>query len=120
MKATILDSRDDGKGKCYLCKIKLEDYVKGLPSTYQDYDIQREIVSNVYLDRLVDTVLFRRHIPPIVLVVDNKKFHQRGKRVEIESPKILDGLQRTFRLQAIRNSIDFCLSKLDRNENYLD
>jgi hypothetical protein len=60
MKATILDSRDDGRGKCYLCKITLANYIKGLPSTYQDYDIQREIVTNVYLDHLVDTIVAER------------------------------------------------------------
>jgi hypothetical protein len=119
MKATILDSRDDGNGRCFLCKITLEDYIAGLPSTYQDYDIQREIVTNVYLDRLVDTVLSRQHIPPIVLVVEEKKFRQRSKNVQIESFKILDGLQRTFRLQAIRKTIDFC-NRLDEDEEYLE
>jgi hypothetical protein len=63
MRATILDQRDDGHTRCYLCKLSLEDYIQGLPKTYQDYDIQREIVSNVYLDTLVDTVIARRHIP---------------------------------------------------------
>jgi len=119
MKATILDSRDDVREKCYLCKITLEDYINGLPSTYRDYDIQREIVTNVYLDHLVDTVLSRRHIPPIVLVVEKSQFKQKTTEVQIETFKILDGLQRTFRLQAIRKTIDFCINELDKNEDYL-
>lgn len=120
MKATILDSRDDRESKCYLCRITLEDYIQGLPSTYQDYDIQREIVTNVYLDHLVETVLSGQHIPPIVLVVETKKFRKAGNEARIEDFKILDGLQRTFRLQAIRKTIDFCLKNLSKNEDYLD
>ena len=120
MKATILDRRDDGGGTtCYLCKINLEDYIQNLPSTYRDYDIQREIVSNVYLDRLVDTVLGRRHIPPIVLVVDSRQSHARGDALEVKAFKILDGLQRTFRLQAIRKTMTFCYQTLDPTEDYL-
>ena len=119
MKAKVLDSRDDGIGKCYLCSISLEEYVNGLSSDYQEYDIQREIVSNVYLDHLVDTVLNRRHIPPIVLVADAKSIKNKNEVLEIDSFKILDGLQRTFRLKAIRETIGFCIKKLDNNEDYL-
>lgn len=70
IKARILDSRTEGDSTCFLSSMSLEDYVGALPSSYRDYEVQREIVSNVYLDHLVDTVLNRRHIPPIVLVVD--------------------------------------------------
>jgi len=119
MNATILDIRDDDGAKCFLSKITLEDYINGLPTTYRAYEIQREIVTNVYLDRLVDTVLARRHIPPIVLVVEASNFKQTGMEATIKTFKILDGLQRTFRLQAIRKTITLCLSELDKNEDYL-
>jgi hypothetical protein len=119
MKARILDQRDDQDSRCYLCKLSLEDYIQGLDDTYQDYDIQREIVTNVYLDTLVDTVLERRHIPPIVLVVDGKEFNVKGNELEIRRFKILDGLQRTFRLEAIRKTLSFCSEQLDANEDYL-
>src|SRR5262245_22906579 len=119
MKATILDTREDDKGICYLCKFSLEEYIQGLPSTYRDYEIQREIVSNVYLDRLVDTVLSKRHIPPIVLVLGKNSFEKRGGTLSIDAFKILDGLQRTFRLKAIRETVDFCI-KLNHEENYLE
>ena len=78
MDATVLDSRDDGIGTCYLCRIALEDYVNGLPTDYQDYDIQREIVANVYLDHLVETVLNKRHIPPIVLVAERASIKKKA------------------------------------------
>jgi len=118
MKAPILDSRKDGNGKCYLCKIMLEDYITSLPDTYQDYEIQREIVTNVYLDQLVETVLARRHIPPIVLVVEKGRFRETKATLEIDTFKILDGLQRTFRLKAIRSTIDYAL-QLDKNEDFI-
>lgn len=112
VKATVLDSRHDVEGRCYLCKIRLEDYILGLPPTYREYDIQREIVSNVYLDHLVDTVLASRHIPPIVLVASDADFRLQGSDAVITSFKILDGLQRTFRLEAIRKTIKYSIEKL--------
>jgi len=119
VKAKILDERDDKNNKCFLSSISLEEYVNALPSSYQDYDVQREIVSNVYLDHLVDTVLTRCHIPPIVLVIEGTDYSRDGNILEIGAFKILDGLQRTFRLQAIRKTIEFCCRELDQNEDYL-
>ncbi len=120
MKATILDYRDEGESTCYLCKLSLEEYIQSLDDTYQDYEIQRGIVSNVYLDTLVETVLGRRHIPPIVLVAENGHCSRREQDLRVDKFKILDGLQRTFRLQAIRKTITFCCENLDRQENYLE
>ncbi|EKN5122560.1 TPA: hypothetical protein SBJ50_004334 [Yersinia enterocolitica] len=119
VKAKILDERDDKNSKCFLSRMSLESYVNALPSSYQDYDVQREIVSNVYLDHLVDTVLNRCHIPPIVLVIDGAKYNIKDGFLEIDAFKILDGLQRTFRLQAIRKTIEFCCEQLDPDEDYL-
>jgi len=118
MKAKVLDNRVDGGSECFLCRLTLEEYVTSLPTTYQDYDVQREIVSNVYLDHLVDTVLARKHIPPIVLVGSN---HSRGgDELVIESFKILDGLQRTFRLQAISQTITYCLNRIINPQETLE
>lgn len=118
MNARVLESRDDPAGRCFLCSISLEDYVAALPSTYQEYDIQRGIVSNVYLDRLVETVVARRHIPPIVLVVTNGDYKDNARDLLITRFKILDGLQRTVRLKAIRDTVEFCLP-LDDTANLL-
>lgn len=115
MKAKYLDERSERKATCYLCSIKLSEYLKSLPNSYEDYEIQREIVSNVYLDHLVSTVLGRRHIPSIVLVA--KRVTKIGASLEVESFKILDGLQRTYRLHAIQQTVEFALSKdLDPEE----
>ena len=120
MNAQILDTRNDGESRCFLAKMTLEEYISAIPSTYQDYDVQREIVSNVYLDKLVDTVLEKRHIPPIVLVVDEDNLLKSGDKLAIKTFKILDGLQRTFRLKTIRETIDYCLNELqDEPQEYL-
>lgn len=119
VKAKILDRRNDGKNECFLSKMTIEDYVNALPSAYQEYDVQREIVSNVYLDHLVETVLNRNHIPPIVLVVDSNEYNLEGDYLYLNKFKILDGLQRSYRLQAIQKTIDFCCTNLDPAEDYL-
>lgn len=109
MIARILDERAEASSTCFLAQITLEDYVAALPATYKAYDVQREIVTNVYLDHLVNTVLEKRHIPPIVLVVDSNKFVRDERELKIETFKILDGLQRTFRLRSIRETIKFAI-----------
>lgn len=119
MNAEILDKREEGLSQCFLSKMTLADYVSGLPSTYQDYDVQREIVSNVYLDHLVDTVLNKKHIPPIVLVVEEGKYQCQGNSLQIEEFKILDGLQRTFRLQAIKSTLDFAFENVSDPDDFL-
>src|SRR4051812_9890248 len=107
MKATILGTRKEGSATCYLCSVYLGDYIAALPTRYKEYDIQREIVRNVYLDHLVDTVLNGRHIPPMVLVLVD--YRSKPGELDIQDFKILDGLQRTHRLEVISKTIDFCL-----------
>jgi hypothetical protein len=112
MKGIILDSLKENIGECYLCKVSLGDYVASLPNDYKEYDIQREIVKNIYLDNLIKTVLEKGHIPPIVLVVTEKKFKINGDGFEAEDYKILDGLQRTFRLKTIFDTVDLIKKEL--------
>lgn len=110
MIAKILDERGEGTSTCYLAQLTLEAYIAALPETYKTYDVQREIVTNVYLDHLVNTVLEKRHIPPIVLVVNADSFSSKNGTLEIKSFKILDGLQRTYRLQSIRKTAAYALN----------
>jgi hypothetical protein len=118
MNAKILDQQKEGAATCYLCKISLQHYIDALPHRYMDYDIQREIVHNVYLDSLVTTVLSNRHIPPIVLVADALE-KRNITELHIKSFKILDGLQRTYRLKAIKDTIQFCATSVQQNDNCL-
>ncbi len=121
MKGTILDKRieDDSASTCYLTKINLADYVKSLPKGYKEYEVQREIVKNTYLDNLVETVLFKRHIPPIVLIVENESFTENSEELNIEKFKILDGLQRTFRLKLIWDTLELFKSELSASNEIL-
>jgi hypothetical protein len=119
MKGVILDQIKEGDSNCFLSKIILGDYVNSLSKSYQEYEVQREIVSNTYLDNLVETVLFQKHIPPIVLVVDEGMYEVKDKYIEITEFKILDGLQRTFRLKLIWETIKFFKHELEISNEIL-
>lgn len=116
MNGKILDTIQEESGHCYLAKVKLGDYVKALSEDYKEYEVQREIVKNVYLDNLIETVLNQRHIPPIVLVADKKDFATRKDSFSLSKFKILDGLQRTFRLKAIYDTFEFLKTELGHND----
>jgi len=83
----ILSKKLEDGHACYLCEATLEEYISELPEDYYRYDIQRGIESNVYLDNLIDTVLKNRHIPPIVLVVENNDYQYRSD--DVSAYKIL-------------------------------
>ena len=67
LKLKILDKKEedfkDKKSICYLCAGVLKDFVEKIPERYMDYDIQRGLTTNVYLDKLIDTVLNKGYIP---------------------------------------------------------
>lgn len=119
MEGIILDRIEENKSSCFLAKIMLSDYVNSLSESYQEYEVQREIVNNTYLDNLIDTVLAQKHIPPIVLVVDNDKYIIKDNKITINEFKILDGLQRTFRLKLIWETIHFFKSEVEKSEDIL-
>lgn len=109
MNAEVLGTRQDGNSTCYLARMSLFEYVENIPDDYKDYDVQREIVSNVYLDNLVETVLLKKHIPPIVLIANGTNIID--NILEIPNFKILDGLQRTYRLNVIWKTISFFIQE---------
>lgn len=93
--------------------------MKGVPTDYNEYEIQREIVKNIYLDRLLATVLEGRHIPPIVLVVEENEFTVREPKLDIINFKILDGLQRTFRLKTIYDTKELFKDSFSNDKSIL-
>ena len=112
MKATILDIFEEKSGSiCYLSKSTLKEYIISLPSDYNQYDVQREIIGHIYLDNLVHSLLDGKHIPPIVLIDDNISTPNIGSEIMLSDFKILDGLQRTYRLKFLFDTINFFLSK---------
>lgn len=92
MKLKILDRKDGW----ILAKVSLLDYIEALSEQNFNYDIQRGIVNNPFLDSILDAVVEKKSLPPISLVTQKKE--SSTNVVEICSFNILDGLQRTFRL----------------------
>ena len=85
--------------KCYVCKANLKDYISSLKSDFYDFDIQRGIVRNTYLNSLRDTILRKEVFPPISLTVSGEpSVEDCVLEVDDNNTEILDGLQRTFRL----------------------
>lgn len=94
-----IEQNSSGKElQCYLIGMKLNDYLNNLPSDYQDYDIQRGIVRNNYLDNIGRDIIKGNHLPIITLTTD--KLINKEQNL-IEDFKILDGLQRTFRIHQL-------------------
>jgi len=121
LKLKILSEREERTDEnniaiCYNCEGTLEDYVKSIPDRYKDYDVQRGIVANVYLDRLTQTILEGKFIPPIVLIsIQNET---PTTEINISEYKILDGLQRTYRIKSIYNALMFYIKKREENIDF--
>lgn len=104
----VLDQKYEAQSSCFLVSATLEEYVQSIPPDYDDYEIQRSIVNNFYLDRLVHTVLRKGHIPSITLITsDRADVIREGS---ISDFKILDGLQRTHRLKIIFETKELLLN----------
>lgn len=107
MKLKKLAEKSEGHAKCFLCSVGLSDYIKNIPEDYTTYSVQRGIVGNKYLDRLVDTVEAKGHIPPIVLVAE--RLEEKNDEVTLDDFSVLDGLQRTHRLKIIYDTVEFLI-----------
>ena len=99
--------------QCYLVGMKLNDYLNNLPSDYQNYDIQRGIVRNNYLDNIGIDIIKGNHLPIITLTTD--KLINKEQNL-IEDFKILDGLQRTFRIHQLYLFLQKISEKEIKNE----
>lgn len=104
------------KKNCYFCGCTLKEYVEHIPKEYMDYDVQRSIVPNVYLDRLIDTIREEGNIPTITLVTDRIDTEQ--CYVYLKEFRILDGLQRTYRIKSIWESISL-FEKIKNKEDII-
>ncbi|WP_415897821.1 hypothetical protein [Neptuniibacter sp. QD57_21] len=112
MEFKILDRKNEGQSSCFLISSSLEDFITNIPSNYDSYEVQRSIVSNSYLDRLVHTVLKKGHIPSITLISEESTESIEGG--DIGCFKILDGLQRTHRLKIIFETKKILLENITR------
>lgn len=109
MQFEVLDSKSEGGASCSLIRASLSEYLSSLPEDYASYEVQRAIVNNSYLDKLVQTVINQRHIPSITLVLDDAQDLGVGR---IDNFRILDGLQRTHRLKIINDTKELFLEKI--------
>ena len=119
MNGLVLDTFKENSSECYLVKLRLSEYIEALPNNYKNYEVQREIVKNIYLDKLINTILEKQHIPPIVLVVEKNDFSVKGTTITIKHFKILDGLQRTYRLKIIYDTIKLFEQEYKLSKNIL-
>ena len=94
MDIKIIDKNE--KAKWYLGKISLWDYLESLNLNSFEYDIQRGIVHNQYLDTILKSIADNNVLQPFTIVTRQAKFVD--YIASFQSFDILDGLQRTFRL----------------------
>jgi len=108
MNIECFTERKEGDGGiCYFCEANLAEYLDSIPKEYNEYDIQRGFVNNVFLDTIVDTVKDNKFIPPIVLVLkNNTDLISQGQTISGDF-NILDGLQRTTRLKMLYEATKF-------------
>lgn len=94
-----------GKISWVLAEVNLYDYISNLKRNFFDYDIQRRIVPNLYLDKIWDTILRNDFIPSITLTTSNNAietdFSKDGISINLSQCEIIDGLQRTYRLWSL-------------------
>ena len=100
MNAILLKTKSLKNGSSwYLATCNLLDYLQSIKPDAFDYDIQRRIVKNSFLDKLWESVISEEPFPAITITVQNA--HEKDGILTIDDYDILDGLQRTFRLWSI-------------------
>lgn len=104
---TFTKREENAGGVCYFSEAKLAEYLESIPEEYNEYDIQRGFVNNIFLDTIADTVKDNKFIPPIVLVLKNNINLISQDQITITDFNILDGLQRTTRLKMLYEATKF-------------
>ncbi len=113
MNIKILKMKELQNGKkWYLAVCNLMDYLDSLRENFFDYDIQRRIVKNSYLDKLWATIIVGDPLPTITLTAN---IQGEVNNADVQNFEILDGLQRSFRLWAIKY-VDDLIKKLGTQE----
>ena len=120
MKAEVKDKITEGSAFCYLVSVRLSEYIGNLPDDYMNYDVQREIVNNSYLDNLIQTIIDKRHVPLMVLVAEDDNLKPENDIINVGSFKVLDGLQRTYRLKVIGDTISLAIEALTTDPGLSD
>ena len=99
MKLLVLDKKSVNKKQWLLCRGNMLEYISTLKRDFSEFQIQRRIVKNGYLDGLLKTVTDGEPMPTITLTCSQAIQPQDGiVEIRPDEIEILDGLQRTFRL----------------------
>ena len=100
MKIEVLDKKHTDERSWFLGKISLWDYLSSVTPDNFEFEIQRGIVKNKYLDSILQSIEMGEAIPPITITVGKYTSEDMETYINIEDGKfnILDGLQRTYRL----------------------
>lgn len=111
-------TENDGHNKkiCYFTETTLEKYVKSLPGDYDSYWIQRDIVENVYLNKLITSIISHNYMPSIILTGQLSEEDHNNNKITLQSYKILDGLQRTYRMKLILDAIN----QIEKSQNQIE
>lgn len=110
MKIKVLDK----KSGWILGKVSLLDYIESRSTANFNYEIQRGIVSNPFLDTILNAVVDSKPLPPISLV--SKDVCLESEIIDVTKFNILDGLQRTFRLWIYYQLSTLAVNK--KNDDY--
>lgn len=118
MRLEIYTEKKSNDNTCYLCGCTLKEYVEKIPDQYMVYEVQRGIVPNVYLDKIIETILNNDNIPTITLISkEMQKEKDNDKDIMLlHEFKILDGLQRTYRIKSIWESLKLFNNIEDKSE----
>lgn len=101
MNFDIYDKKRIGKKTWYLTKSNLASYMQCLKENFFNFEIQRRIVKNVYLDGILRTIEDGDPMPVITLTISDSIEPIDSSRLIVEDFDILDGLQRTYRLWVV-------------------
>lgn len=103
MKLRILQKRVLESSTWYMCVGNLYDYLSTLKKDFYEYQIQRRIVRNVYLDNVYTSIVSGEPLPPITLNYKEDLIGEVYSDIDVDmgACNVLDGLQRTFRMWII-------------------
>ena len=113
MRVKVLDSSENNQW--ILARVSLWDYLSCLTHEDFDYDIQRGIVINPYLDSILNSVVNKNALPPFSLVTIDFQKNYGDDTAVISQFNILDGLQRTYRLWLYKKIAELALAQKTKN-----
>lgn len=116
MKIEILDKKlIENQQSWFLGKISLWDYLSAVEPDNYEFEIQRGIVKNRYLDSILDSIYKKEVIPPITITTNEFELTEDNYSLIIDKGKfnILDGLQRTYRLWLYKEIAEIATSNMD-------